>query len=242
VYKHDPTLFQWSFDFQYIDDDDQLYHWQWMFPFSIRHHYSLLTPFDQPTIFLSYPQWTTFLASFYDTNGIMAFSMILHDASSLVLSGVFMDYFIYSKMKAPLEKDTIRLQHRWFDARIQYDILRQSLEQWFIFFFVINGLTLVFLEWARLQAWFAQHAMLFTQWRALGVSQKHVQASIFNTLWKSFFIIGFLSLCVLWFGVSLIPLPIMTRLNGVLVVALIFLLLSLCLWITQTIFQTNYLR
>ena len=108
-------LSAWTWRFQDVEDDTVM-EWQWTFPFSIRHTYALLTPFDQPTIFLSYPQWFAFLTSFYDTKGMMTLIDWMGEKQRFMHVGAFMNYPVYQTLKQSLEADAIRLQHRWFDA------------------------------------------------------------------------------------------------------------------------------
>jgi hypothetical protein len=241
VHHRSQPFLEWTWRFQ-DGDDDKVLDWYWTFPFSIRHTYPLLTPFDQPTIFLSYPQWSNFIHSFYDTKGTTTLIHWIREKQTLLHVGVFMNYPMYQTLKQSLEADAIRLQHRWFDAFSQLMTLQASIEQWLYFLFAMNGLTYVFLEWARLQVWFAQHKDVYHQWRALGVLNQYLQSTMFNPLWKWYVVSVCLGLMIIESWMQYAMYENFMRIHVFIILLLVFLFITLCLHVSQSMYRKIFLR
>jgi ABC-type multidrug transport system ATPase subunit len=241
VHHTSQPMREWTWRFQVGEDETSL-DWQWTFPFSIRYTYALLTPFDQPTIFLSYPQWLVFMASFYDTKGTITLLDWVREQQTFMHLGVFMNYPMYQTLKHSLEVDAIRLQHRWFDAFNQLVTLQASIEQWLVLLLLMNGLTYIFLEWARLQVWFAHHKDVYQQWRALGVRDRHLQATMFHPFWVVYGVLLVIGLVSVWIGIQYATSSLWTRLNAVFILLLVFFFLTMCLHATQSFYRKVFLR
>lgn len=167
-----------------------------------RHYYPLESPFDIPTVFLSYPVWKTWFMDHYAD--VMASQVDgQEEITSHVLWGVFLDFSTYQFLKRSLREGGYRLYNGWYDRMQTLVELFSTLTFWNLLFLLLSVGTTVLLEVQRLAVFMTLNQHKIDHWIDFGASQRRLYDAYVSPFYVISDGVGFIAVSVwVWLWVQ----------------------------------------